>query len=216
MRVPADQSATAGLEVNAAAAQLSTASDELAATPGEQSAAVNQATATTEELARASAAIADTVDDVARQTDETQESLQYAEAGRCLQHPHPRLGRPGQRHRRPDQTARPQRRRGPPPGRTIQNPRRRFAMEKGAKQMQLGLALLVDVTDANNQGRAAVTGMQAVLPPVGAEPYWPIRRIVSAGSTPGGRPHSEDPLRRIQLARPSGQTRSPTRRLREQ
>ena len=44
------------------------------------SAAVTQATATTEELARASAAIADTVDEVARQTAETRENLERAEA----------------------------------------------------------------------------------------------------------------------------------------
>src|SRR5206468_1401665 len=46
----------------------------------QQSAAVTQASATTEELARASAAIADTVDSVARQTAETRDNLEHAEA----------------------------------------------------------------------------------------------------------------------------------------
>jgi chromosome segregation ATPase len=76
----ADETASAGLEVNSAAAELSAASDELAATTTQQSAAVTQATATTEELARSSAAIADTVDDVARQTAETRDNLEQAEA----------------------------------------------------------------------------------------------------------------------------------------
>jgi methyl-accepting chemotaxis protein len=71
---------SAGVEVNSAAAQLSASSDELASTTTEQSAAVTEATATTEELARASAAIADTVDEVARQTAETRENLEHAEA----------------------------------------------------------------------------------------------------------------------------------------
>ena len=71
---------TAGVEVNSAAAELSASSDELAATTTQQSAAVTQATATTEELARASSAIADTVDDVARQTAETRDNLEQAEA----------------------------------------------------------------------------------------------------------------------------------------
>ena len=75
-----DQTAHAGVEVNSAAAELSASSDELAATTTQQSAAVTQATATTEELARASAAIADTVDEVARQTAETRENLEQAEA----------------------------------------------------------------------------------------------------------------------------------------
>jgi methyl-accepting chemotaxis protein len=75
-----DQTATAGVEVNSAAAELSASSDELAATTTQQSAAVTQATATTEELARASAAIAETVDEVARQTAETRENLEQAEA----------------------------------------------------------------------------------------------------------------------------------------
>ncbi len=70
----------AGVEVNSAAAELSASSDELAATTAQQSAAVTQVTATTEELARASTAIADTVDDVARQTAETRENLERAEA----------------------------------------------------------------------------------------------------------------------------------------
>ena len=68
------------MELNSAAAELSASSDELAATTTQQSAAVTQATATTEELARASAAIADTVDDVARQTAETRDNLEQAEA----------------------------------------------------------------------------------------------------------------------------------------
>ena len=76
----ADETAHAGVEVNSAAAELSASSDELAATTTQQSAAVTQATATTEELARASAAIADTVDEVARQTAETRENLEQAEA----------------------------------------------------------------------------------------------------------------------------------------
>ena len=75
-----DQTASAGVELNSAAAELSASSDELAATTTQQSAAVTQATATTEELARASAAIADTVDDVARQTAETRDNLEQAEA----------------------------------------------------------------------------------------------------------------------------------------
>ena len=76
----ARQTATAGVEVNSAAAELSASSDELAATTTQQSAAVTQASATTEELARASAAIADTVDEVARQTAETRDNLEQAEA----------------------------------------------------------------------------------------------------------------------------------------
>ena len=79
LRGLADQTATAGVQVNAAAAELSASSDELASTTTQQSAAVTQATATTEELARASAAIADTVDDVARQTAETRDNLERAE-----------------------------------------------------------------------------------------------------------------------------------------
>jgi methyl-accepting chemotaxis protein len=75
-----DQVTTAGVEVNAAAAELSASSDELAATTTQQSAAVTQATATSEELARASAAIADTVDAVTRQTAETRDNLEQAEA----------------------------------------------------------------------------------------------------------------------------------------
>jgi len=75
-----DQSASAGVELNSAAAQLSASSDELAATTTQQSAAVTQATATTEELARASVSIADTVDEVARQTAETRDNLEQAEA----------------------------------------------------------------------------------------------------------------------------------------
>jgi methyl-accepting chemotaxis protein len=76
----ADDTANAGAEVNSAAAELSASSDELAATTTHQSAAVTQATSTTEELARSSAAIADTVDDVARQTAETRDNLEQAEA----------------------------------------------------------------------------------------------------------------------------------------
>jgi methyl-accepting chemotaxis protein len=75
-----EQVRSAGVQVNSAAAQLSASSEELASTTTEQSAAVTQATATTEELARVSAAIADTVDDVARQTAETRENLEHAEA----------------------------------------------------------------------------------------------------------------------------------------
>ena len=75
-----EQVTVAGAEVNSAAAELSASSDELAATTSHQSAAVTQATATTEELARSSAAIADTVDDVARQTAETRDNLEQAEA----------------------------------------------------------------------------------------------------------------------------------------
>lgn len=76
----ADQTSGAGVAVNSAAAELSASSDELAATTTQQSAAVTQATATTEELARASAAIADTADVVARQTAETRDDLEQAEA----------------------------------------------------------------------------------------------------------------------------------------
>ena len=79
-----EQVTVAGAEVNSAAAELSASSDELAATTTQQSAAVTQATATTEELARASAAIADTVDDVARQTAETRDNLEQAEADIAL------------------------------------------------------------------------------------------------------------------------------------
>jgi methyl-accepting chemotaxis protein len=78
------QVTTAGVEVNTAAAELSASSDELAATTTQQSAAVTQATATTEELARSSAAIADTVDEVARQTAETRDNLEQAEADIAL------------------------------------------------------------------------------------------------------------------------------------
>ncbi|MCU1658359.1 MAG: methyl-accepting chemotaxis protein, partial [Pseudonocardiales bacterium] len=80
LRGLADETASAGVDVNSAAAELSASSDELAATTTQQSAAVTQATATTEELARASAAIADTVDEVARQTAETRDNLEQAEA----------------------------------------------------------------------------------------------------------------------------------------
>ncbi|TFC93182.1 methyl-accepting chemotaxis protein [Cryobacterium sinapicolor] len=73
------QLGSAGVDVNAAATQLSASSDELAAITTQQSAAVTQATATTEELARSSVAIADTVDAVARQTTETRHNLQRAE-----------------------------------------------------------------------------------------------------------------------------------------
>ena len=84
LRALADGTASAGLEVNAAAAELSASSDELAATTTQQSAAVTQATATSEELARASAAIADTVDAVTRQTAETRDNLEQAEADIAL------------------------------------------------------------------------------------------------------------------------------------
>jgi methyl-accepting chemotaxis protein len=79
-----EQVSTAGTHVNSAAAELSASSDELAATTTQQSAAITQATATTEELARASTAIADTVDDVARQTAETRQNLEQAEADIAL------------------------------------------------------------------------------------------------------------------------------------
>jgi methyl-accepting chemotaxis protein len=79
-----EQVTTAGTYVNSAAAELSASSDELAATTTQQSAAITQATATTEELARASTAIADTVDDVARQTAETRQNLELAEADIAL------------------------------------------------------------------------------------------------------------------------------------
>jgi methyl-accepting chemotaxis protein len=84
LRGLADETATAGVDVNSAAAELSASSDELAATTTQQSAAVTQATATTEELARSSAAIADTVDEVARQTAETRDNLEQAEADIAL------------------------------------------------------------------------------------------------------------------------------------
>ena len=76
----ADETRSAGVDVNSAASELSASSDELAATTTQQSAAVTQALATTEELARASAAIADTVDDVAAQTAETRDNLEQAKA----------------------------------------------------------------------------------------------------------------------------------------
>jgi methyl-accepting chemotaxis protein len=75
-----DQVTVAGTEVNSSAAELSASSDELATTTTQQSAAITQATATTEELARASVAIAETVDEVARQTAETRDNLEQAEA----------------------------------------------------------------------------------------------------------------------------------------
>jgi methyl-accepting chemotaxis protein len=75
-----ERTASAGVEVNSAAVELSASSDELAATTTQQSAAVTQATTTTEELARASATIADTVDEVARQTSETRDNLEQAQA----------------------------------------------------------------------------------------------------------------------------------------
>jgi methyl-accepting chemotaxis protein len=80
LRGLADETSSAGLEVNSAAAELSASSDELAATTTQQSASVTQTTAATEELARASASIAETVDEVARQTAETRENLELAEA----------------------------------------------------------------------------------------------------------------------------------------
>jgi hypothetical protein len=80
LRGLADETSSAGMEVNSAAAELSASSEELAATTTQQSAAVTQATATTEELARASSTIADTVDEVARQTAETRDNLEQAEA----------------------------------------------------------------------------------------------------------------------------------------
>ena len=70
----------AGTDLNSAAAELSASSDELATTTTQQSAAITQATVTTEDLSRAAVAIADTVDDVARQTAETRENLETAEA----------------------------------------------------------------------------------------------------------------------------------------
>jgi len=80
LRGLADETSDAGLEVNSAAAELSASSDELAATTTQQSASVTQTTAATEELARASASIAETVDEVARQTAETRDNLEQAEA----------------------------------------------------------------------------------------------------------------------------------------
>jgi methyl-accepting chemotaxis protein len=80
LRAHAEESRQSGVEVNSAAAELSASSDELAATTVQQNAAVTQASATAEELARASAAIAETVDDVARQTAETRDNLEEAEA----------------------------------------------------------------------------------------------------------------------------------------
>jgi methyl-accepting chemotaxis protein len=80
LRALAEESRQAGVEVNAAAAELSASSDELAATTMQQSAAVTEVSATTEELARASAVIAETVDEVARQAIETRENLEQAEA----------------------------------------------------------------------------------------------------------------------------------------
>jgi methyl-accepting chemotaxis protein len=75
-----EQLSSAGIDVNAAAAELSASSDELAATTTQQSAAGVEASVTTEELARASAAIADTVDEVARQTADTRDNLEQAES----------------------------------------------------------------------------------------------------------------------------------------
>jgi methyl-accepting chemotaxis protein len=80
LRGLADETSNAGLEVNSAAAELSASSDELAATTTQQSASVTQTTAATEELARASASIAETVEEVARQTADTRDSLEQAEA----------------------------------------------------------------------------------------------------------------------------------------
>jgi methyl-accepting chemotaxis protein len=80
LRAMAEESRQSGIEVNSAAAELSASSDELAASTIQQNAAVTQASATTEELARASAAIADTVDEVARQTADTRDNLEEAQA----------------------------------------------------------------------------------------------------------------------------------------
>jgi len=80
LRAMAEESRQSGVEVNSAAAELSASSDELATTTIQQNAAVTQASATAEELARASAAIAETVDEVARQTAETRDNLEEAEA----------------------------------------------------------------------------------------------------------------------------------------
>jgi KaiC/GvpD/RAD55 family RecA-like ATPase len=80
LRASAEENRQSGVEVNSAAAELSASSDELAATTIQQNAAVTQASATAEELARASVAIAETVDEVARQTAETRDNLEEAEA----------------------------------------------------------------------------------------------------------------------------------------
>jgi methyl-accepting chemotaxis protein len=80
LRSFADETRSAGVDVNTAASELSAASEELAATTTQQSAAVTQASATTEELARASAVIADTVDEVAAQTADTRDNLEQAKA----------------------------------------------------------------------------------------------------------------------------------------
>ncbi|MEV6872998.1 methyl-accepting chemotaxis protein [Amycolatopsis sp. NPDC051128] len=75
-----DRVSTAGVEVNSAAAELSASSEELASTTIEQSSAITQATVTSQELAKASATIADTVDQVARQTADTRDNMERAEA----------------------------------------------------------------------------------------------------------------------------------------
>jgi methyl-accepting chemotaxis protein len=80
LRAMAEESRQSGVEVNSAAAELSASADELAATTVQQNAAVTQASATAEELARASAAIAETVDEVARQTADTRDNLEEAQA----------------------------------------------------------------------------------------------------------------------------------------
>ena len=80
LRGMAEEGRQSGIQVNSAAAQLSSSSDELAATTIQQNAAVTQVSATTEELARASSAIAETVEGVARQTADTRDNLERAEA----------------------------------------------------------------------------------------------------------------------------------------
>jgi len=80
LRVLARDSAAASAEVRVNADQVHSASDELAKATSQQSAAVVRTSGSMEELARAAAAIADTAAQITRQTAETRDNLQRAQA----------------------------------------------------------------------------------------------------------------------------------------